>query len=151
MQADDDTMPMPADDDIKILLREHGLRVTAPRVVVLQVLRDGQGHLSVEEIYDAVLARYPAINMVTVYRTLESFEAHALAARVELGDKRTRWEWTIGQAHHHLICRRCGCVVDLHDAPFQRLAADLAQRWGVRADVRHLALHGLCARCAAMG
>jgi len=147
------------DDGLKATLREHGLRVTAPRVVVLRVLRDGRadrdehgvdaghGHMSAEEIYDAVLARYPAINVVTVYRTLESFEAHALAVRVVLDDRLTRWEW-IGDAHHHLVCRRCGRVVELTDEPFQRLAAELGRKHGVRTNLRHLALHGLCAHCA---
>ena len=134
-------------EDIKTLLREHGLRVTAPRITVLQALRAGQGHMSAEEVYDAVLARYPAINLVTVYRTLEALEALGLASRVELGDKLTRWEW-IGDAHHHLLCRRCGALVELGDEPFQRLADDLARDRGVRVDVRHLALPGLCPVCA---
>jgi Fur family ferric uptake transcriptional regulator len=139
---------MVAPDDIKSVLRAHGLRVTAPRVTVLQVLREGTGHMSAEEVHDAVLARYPAINVVTVYRTLESFEALGLAARVELGDKLIRWEW-IGDAHHHLVCRACKAVIELDDAPFQRLAADLSRSHGVHVDVRHLALPGLCAACAA--
>lgn len=133
-------------DDIRALLRAHGLRVTAPRITVLQALREGRGHMSAEEVYAAVLARYPAINLVTVYRTLESLEELGLASRVELGDKLTRWEW-IGDAHHHLICRHCGAVVELGDEPFQRLSDDLARSRGVRVDVRHLALPGLCPAC----
>ncbi len=139
---------MPTVEEVTNLLRERGLRVTAPRITVLQALRDGQGHMSAEEIHDAVLARYPAINLVTVYRTLESFEAFGLAARVELGDRLTRWEW-IGDAHHHLICRSCGEVTELDDAPFQSLSEVLSRRYGVRVDARHLALPGLCAVCAA--
>jgi Fur family ferric uptake transcriptional regulator len=135
-------------DDLKGLLREHGLRITAPRIIMLEALRSGEGHMSAEEIYGAVLAQYPSINLVTVYRTLESFEERGLASRVDLGDKLTRWEWT-GAAHHHLVCRHCGDVVELDDEPFRRLAADLARVRGVRADVRHLALPGLCAVCAA--
>lgn len=138
---------MPTTEDIKDLLRTHGLRVTAPRIAVMQALYDGKGHMSAEEIHDAVLARYPAINVVTVYRTLESFEMLGLAARVDLGDKLTRWEW-IGDVHHHLICRGCGAIVELDDMPFQQLADQLLQARGVRADVRHLALPGLCPVCA---
>lgn len=139
---------MQTTDEIKSILREHGLRVTAPRITVLQAVRDGQRHMSAEEIYDAVLSHYPAINMVTVYRSLESFELLGLVARVELGDKLTRWEW-IGDAHHHLICRGCGMVVELDDGPFQQLAEELVRTRGVRVDVRHLALPGLCTICLA--
>lgn len=134
--------------DLKNMLRDRGLRLTAPRMVVLQVLREGQRHMTAEEIYAAVMERAPTINMVTVYRTLESFEAHGLAVSVELGDKLTRWEW-VGDAHHHLICVCCGAVVQLDDAPFQHLIGELARTHGVRADARHLALRGLCAYCAA--
>jgi len=135
-------------DDIKDLLRAYSLRVTTPRIAVLQALREGGGHMSAEEVYDAALAGYPTINMVTVYRTLESFALLGLAARVELGDKLTRWEW-VGAAHHHLMCRHCGLVVELDDEPFRRLAEDLARSRGVRVDVRHLALPGLCPTCTA--
>lgn len=139
---------MPTTDEIKTLLRAHKLRITAPRITVLQALREGRRHMSAEEIYDAVLAQYPAVNLVTVYRTLEAFELLGLVARAELGDKLTRWEW-IGDAHHHLICRHCGAVVELDDAPFQHLAEELARARGLRVDLRHLALPGLCAVCAA--
>jgi len=134
-------------EPLKELLRAHNLNVTAPRIMVLQVLQEMQGHLSAEDIYAAVLARYPAVNMVTVYRTLETFEEHGLAVRGALGDKVIRWE-NAAQAHHHLVCRRCGAIVDLDDDPFQRLATDLAQRYGVRVTPRHLSLEGLCASCA---
>lgn len=139
---------MPTTEEIKTLLRAHKLRITAPRITVLQALREGRSHMSAEEIYDAVLAQYPAVNLVTVYRTLEAFELLGLVARAELGDKLTRWEW-IGDAHHHLICRACGAVVELDDAPFQRLAEELARARGLRVDLRHLAVPGLCAECAA--
>jgi len=135
-------------DDSKGVLRASGLRVTTPRIAVLQALREGGGHMSAEDVYDAVLAGYPSISLVTVYRTLESFALLGLAARVELGDKRTRWEW-IGDAHHHLLCRHCGLVVELDDEPFRRLVEDLARSRGVRVDVRHLALPGLCPTCTA--
>ena len=64
------------------------------------------------------------------------------------GTKLTRWEW-IGDAHHHLLCRHCGLVVELDDEPFRKLAGELARSRGVRVDVRHLALPGLCPACAA--
>lgn len=137
---------MPTTEDLRRILRDHGLRVTAPRITVLQALHDGRGHMSAEEVYEAVLAKYPAINLVTIYRTLESLELQGLVSHVELADKLTRWEWR-ANAHHHLLCRSCGAVVELDDWPFRLLADELARGQGVRADVRHLALPGLCAAC----
>lgn len=129
------------------LLRARGLQVTAPRVLVLQVLATAERHLSADEIHEAVLHRHPTVNPVTIYRTLETFEAHGLAARCMLGDRVIRWE-QVATPHHHLICSHCGYIVDLDDAPFQHLAAELARHNGVRLAARHLSLNGLCAICA---
>ena len=133
-------------DKIKALLHARGVHVTSPRIVVLEVLGDARHHLSADEIYALALERYPTVNMVTIYRTLETFEQHGLAVRGILGDKVTRWE-RADDAHHHLVCQHCGALVLLDDAPFQHLAQTLAQRYGVSVNPRHLALHGLCAAC----
>ncbi len=131
---------------LKGVLRAHGLRATIPRVAVLQALDAVPSHLSADEIARAVEERYPAFDRVSLYRTVEAFEAHGLAVRVELGDRVLRWERD-RHAHHHVECRRCGAVIELETAPFERLAADLAVAYGVRVDLRHLALPGLCAQC----
>jgi Fe2+ or Zn2+ uptake regulation protein len=132
---------------LKALLQARGLRITAPRLAVLQALDDGTGHRSAEEIYAHVLARYPVLDHVTVYRTLELFELHGLADRVTLGDKVLRWERR-RTAHHHLFCQQCPQVVELDHAPFALLAATLADQYGIQAEVQHLALPGLCSHCA---
>lgn len=134
---------------LKRVLREHGLRATIPRVAVLQALDDRVGHQSMEEIARAVEARYPAFDRVSIYRTLETFESVGLAYRAVLQDKVIRWE-RAARAHHHVVCRQCAAVLEVDDAPFRRLAENLEQAYGVRVDVRHLALHGLCAHCAAV-
>jgi len=141
---------------MKRLLQDHGLSVTTARIAVLQALQDGpaQGHghehRSAEEIRASVLAYYPVINVVTVYRTLESFEEHGLADRVTLGDKLVRWGQAT-HAHHHMVCRECGRTIELAAEPFQRLADELDRSYGVRVDIRHLALRGLCPSCSATG
>ncbi|MGI8824498.1 MAG: Fur family transcriptional regulator [Chloroflexota bacterium] len=135
-------------ESIKRVLRDRGLHATSARVSVLEVLREGHEHRSVEDIRAQILERYPMIDPSTVYRTLETLEEHGLAVRVELGDKRTRWAY-MTDAHHHMVCRRCGAVAEMGDAPFQRFADDLTGAYGVRVDMQHLVLHGLCRRCAA--
>lgn len=130
----------------KALLQTYGLRVTAPRIAVLQALEDAPGHRSAEEVYASVLERSPALDRVTVYRTLEMFEAHGLADRVTLGDKVLRWERR-RTPHHHPYCQQCDHIVELDHEPFAALAGTLARRYGIRAEVQHLALPGLCAHC----
>jgi Fe2+ or Zn2+ uptake regulation protein len=134
-------------ESIKSALRENGLHATAARIAVLQTLREGHEHRTVDEIRELVLRRYPAIDPATVYRTLETLESHGLAVRVELGDRLTRWAH-VQKVHHHLVCRRCKAVVEMDDAPFQTFAGDLERRYGVRVDMQHLVLHGLCPSCS---
>lgn len=136
-----------SDTAVQALLRAHGLQVTMARMVVLQVLQCTAGHLSAEEIHAAVLARCPVVNLVTVYRTLETFAEHGLAVKAILGDKLVRWEHA-AQPHHHLVCTHCGGIVELDDAPFQQLAAALERSSGIRLAAKHLSLSGLCAACA---
>lgn len=133
---------------LRELLREHGLQVTSARIGVLQVLREGHEHLTVDEIRSAVLERYPTIDPATVYRTLETLEEHGLAVRVVLGDKITRWAY-LTHVHHHLVCRQCKTIVEMADPPFQRLASELCRQYQVQIDLQHLVLHGLCAACVA--
>jgi len=132
--------------DLKGVLRAHGLRATIPRVAVLQALDAVPSHLSADEIARAVEERYPAFDRVSLYRTVEAFEAHGLAVRVELGDRVLRWERD-RHAHHHMQCQYCSVVIELDTAPFERLAADLTEIYGVRVELRHLALPGICAQC----
>ena len=139
-----------SDMAIQAMLRARGLQVTMARLAVLQVLQGTTGHLSAEEIHAAVLVRCPVLNLVTVYRTLETFAEHGLAVKAVLGDKLVRWEHA-GQPHHHLVCMRCGGIVELDDAPFQQLALELERCAGVRVAARHLSLNGLCAACADQG
>lgn len=134
-------------DQLKNILRERGLHATGARVAVLQILREGHRHASVEAIREQVLARYPTVDPATVYRTLETLEAHDLAVRVELRDRLTRWAH-VAAGHHHLLCRECGTVIEIDDAPFRRLADELRTSYGVRADMRHLVLHGFCPNCS---
>lgn len=132
------------------LLRVHGLRATAPRVLVLQALAAATDHLSADEIHATVLGRNPAVSSVTIYRTLETFEETGLVVRGMLGDKVIRWEQVLTR-HHHLICSQCGEVVELDDAPFQRLADDLLRQHGLVLEARHLSLRGVCAHCTGLG
>ena len=133
-------------DDLKQILRDRGLHATGARIAVLQILREEHLHATAETIREQVLDRYPALDPATVYRTLESLEAHGLAVRVELRERATRWAHVTAN-HHHMVCKRCGALVELDDAPFRRLASDLRSVHGIQPDLQHMVLHGVCAAC----
>lgn len=135
-------------DSIRTNLRAHGLHATAARIAVLQSVLQEHAHVTADDVRANVLRRYPAIDPATVYRTLETLERAGLVVRVELGDKVTRWAGHAGESHHHLVCRRCGLLVELDDAPFQQLSDAVGKRYGVRVDMQHIVLRGVCGVCA---
>lgn len=128
-------------------LRERGQRVTPQRLAIARVLQDLDQHATAEMIFGEVSRRMPGISLPTVYATLELLEQLGLARRVAgtgsiVYDPRT-------DEHHHLVCRRCGAIADIH-APLdsgELLAA--AGETGFAADHATAVVSGLCANCRA--
>lgn len=94
------------------LLREHGLRVTKPRLAVLDVLAEG-GHLEVDEIATRARARLDSVSTQAVYDVLGALARVGLARRVEPAGSAARYERRAGDNHHHVVCRGCGTVGDV--------------------------------------
>ena len=99
--------------------RGCGYRMTVPREAILNVLSKTSKHLSAEDIYMAVHKSYPNVGLTTVYRTLEILVQMGLVFKVDFGDGRARYELSEGpegeRHHHHLVCTRCGRVIDYTD------------------------------------
>lgn len=128
-------------------LRRLGARVTPQRLFVLEALESVGGHMTAEEIMQWASRRYPALNLATVYRTLDLLISVGLVAQTELGGGATSYELVGDTPHHHLACERCGHVIEMDEA----LLADLWKRtlevYGFHAQPRHLAIFGLCRAC----
>jgi len=130
-------------------LRGLGLRVTPQRVLVLEALAEVGGHLTADEIMRRVAERSPAINLATVYRTLDTLTASGLVTQTDLGGGAASFELAGEARHHHLVCQRCGGVAEMDDAFLAPLRERLLGDLGFRVDTTHLALFGLCSRCRA--
>lgn len=127
-------------------MRDHGFRVTPQRLLLLDAICEGKGHTTFDEIYERVQAKAPGINQATVYRTLDFLCDLRLVVSAEI-EGRTVYEIAGETPHHHLVCRSCGAVQELADFHFQELREHLLEEHGFEADLDHLAIHGLCARC----
>lgn len=95
-------------------LRRVGQRVTPQRLVILGALRPGE-HLAADEVFSRVEPLLPGVNRSTVYRTLELFRDLGLVSMTDLGGGARQFE-LIDDLHHHLICHRCGAILELDDA-----------------------------------
>ncbi len=128
-------------------LRALGYRLTPQRLMIVAAIEDSEDHISAEEIYSQVVARYPNVNISTVYRTLELLKRLDLVTETDLGGGRVRYHPAYKGHHHHLVCRECGAMIDLDEALLEPLKESLARQYGFAADLTHLAIHGRCARC----
>jgi len=115
--------------------------------MILSAIEDGAGHISAEEIYAQIAAKYPQVNISTVYRTLDLLKQLGLVTETDFGDGRLRYHPVVKGHHHHLVCTGCGAVTDLDESALARLQDVLLNRYSFAADLRHLAIFGLCEKC----
>src|SRR5256886_15664832 len=93
-------------------LRDRGLRVTRPRLTVLDILAEG-GHLEVDEIATRVRTRLDSVSTQAVYDVLGALARAGLARRIEPAGSPARFETRTGDNHHHVVCRACGTIADV--------------------------------------
>lgn len=133
----------------EMILRQTGHRVTLQRLAILDAVREGDGHLSIGEIYRRVHQNDPSIDRSTLYRTLKLFVALKLLVSADIGDGETYYEMTKAHPHHHLVCSQCGKEEELdHTLVQTRLFDAISKEYGFTAVTDHLVLFGLCADCS---
>ena len=112
-------------------LREAGLRVTAPRLRVMDALRGSQGrHLSADEIYKQLVDAGEEIGLATVYRVLTQFEEAGLVTRHKFEEDHSVFELSSRQHHDHMVCLETGKVVEFVSDEIERLQGEVAEAHG---------------------
>jgi len=134
--------------DIVSKLSERGYRLTPQRMMILSAIENSNDHISAEEIYTQVAAKYPHINISTVYRTLELLKELGLVTETDLGGGRVRYHPADKGHHHHLVCTECGAIIDLDESVLSSLKSVLLREYEFSADLRHLAIFGRCVKCS---
>ncbi len=128
-------------------LRELGYRLTPQRVMIVAAIEDSDHHISAEEIYIQVKAKYPHMNISTIYRTMDLLKKLGLVTETNLGEGRVRYHSAEKGHHHHLVCQKCGKIIDLDETLLFPLKNALRERHNFEADLRHLAIFGHCLNC----
>lgn len=138
---------MVAADDIVERLRRSGGRMTRSRRMVIDALTRGPGHhLTAADIITAVRAEDPEFYESTVYRTLDVLVELGIVERVQLGPGGAVFH-VPRQPHHHLVCQRCGAVIEIPASLLDDLAAEIRNEHGFRLRPSASTLVGSCARC----
>lgn len=126
-------------------LHERGLRMTPQRQLVLDAVR-ALGHATPEQICTEVQSAAPAVNITTVYRTLDLLERIGMVRHTHLGHGAPSYSEREHQ-HVHLVCHSCGTVTEVPTELMSALAERLHTESGFELDVAHVALSGRCREC----
>jgi Fur family ferric uptake transcriptional regulator len=130
-------------------LRDRGLRLTPQREMILSVMHDVEGLATAEAIYEQVQALTSAVDISTVYRTLDLLQEMDIVACVDPGDGQHLYELLgVHGPHIHLVCQSCGKVSGIDVKEAELLAQRLRAEHGFVADLDHLSISGLCEECA---
>lgn len=119
--------------------------MTPQRQLVLDAVRL-LGHATPEQICEAVQRTAPAVNITTIYRTLDLMERLGVVRHTHLGHGAPTYS-ELGHEHLHLVCHGCQQVEEVSPTLLDELAARLDESSGFRLDVTHVALSGLCRDC----
>jgi len=137
---------------LKAYLQERGLKSTRQRSLIVEAFLDHGGHASVEELWSKVRQRDPKVSVATVYRTMKLLSEAGLAHAQNFGDGQTRFEPAHGREHHdHLICTRCGDIVEFENDRIEQLQQVVARKHGFKVQSHKMELYGLCKKCQAKG
>lgn len=128
-------------------LRASGHRLTPQRELVLAAV-EALGHATPDEVYAEVRTRSEAINLSTVYRTLELLDELGLIRHAHLTDRAPTYHAATGHEHAHFVCRGCRKVISVGRSRIEDALGPLATELGFRPDYGHLSVFGLCPDCA---
>jgi Fur family ferric uptake transcriptional regulator len=126
-------------------LKDAGLKITAPRLKILQLLESTSvRHVSAEDVYKLLLENGEEIGLATVYRVLTQFEDAGLVARHHFEGGHSVFELSPDQHHDHIVCVKCGKVEEFNDVEIERRQKMIAESLGFELTDHDLNMYGLC-------
>ena len=128
------------------VFRANGRKVTAQRQCIFRVLYGDVSHPTAEAVYDAARRQMETISLKTVYQTLHELASLGEIAVLDLGTGTARFDPNVATVHHHLVCRSCGKVRDLH-ADFSALRVPAGDEDGYAVGPAEVVFRGLCSDC----
>ncbi len=129
-------------------LRDAGLKVTLPRVKILQILEGSKDkHFSAEDVYKALIEADEDVGLATVYRVLTQFEAAGLVMRHHFEGGHSVFELNSDEHHDHIVCTKCGTVEEFFDEVIEQQQDQIAEKLGFKITDHSLYIYGVCPSC----
>lgn len=126
-------------------LKDAGLKVTLPRLKILEVLQQPEcQHISAEELYKKLIDFGEEIGLATVYRVLNQFDDAGIVTRHHFEGGKSVFELSTQQHHDHLVCLDCGAVIEFSDEVIEQRQKEIAAQYNVKLTNHSLYLYGKC-------
>ncbi len=137
-------------EDLKIVLKDKGMKYTEQRAIILQILISLDEHLNAEDVHAIIKEKYPQqnIGIATIYRTLNFLEEVDLISSISFGKDGKKYESNNKNQHHdHIICTSCGKIVEFLDDEIEKLQEDVAIKNGFKITDHTMQIYGICNEC----
>jgi len=129
-------------------LKSAGLKVTLPRLKILEVLeRSSNHHLSAEDIYRALMEQNEEVGVATIYRVLTQFEESGIVNKLNFENNQAVYELSNVEHHDHLVCVKCNVIIEFQDDVIEQHQLQIANKYGFQLTDHSLYLYGLCKTC----
>ncbi|MDB2590246.1 ferric iron uptake transcriptional regulator [Candidatus Thioglobus sp.] len=129
-------------------LKTAGLKVTLPRLKILEILEKSENHhMSAEDIYRALIMQGEEVGVATIYRVLTQFEEADMIHKLNFDNGQSVYELSNTEHHDHLVCVKCGKIDEFNDEVIEQHQHDIATKHGFQLTDHCLYLYGLCQDC----
>lgn len=133
-------------DEIRRRFRHCGLRVTPQRIAIYEALVNATSHPTAEQLLASVRRQMPDVSVNTVYYTLGALREADLVHEVNYGHECARFDGNV-EPHHHLVCRACRRIFDVHDQTLDRIPLQVADPSQFAVTGHRVEIYGYCAAC----
>ncbi|KZN45214.1 ferric iron uptake transcriptional regulator [Pseudoalteromonas luteoviolacea] len=131
--------------DHNLELKKAGLKVTLPRIKILEILQSPENqHISAEDVYKILLDKGEEIGLATVYRVLNQFDDAGIVTRHHFEGGKSVFELSGSTHHDHLVCLKCGKVIEFEDEVIETRQVEIATTNGIKLTNHSLYLYGEC-------
>lgn len=136
-------------EKFQTLLKENALKFTKQRELVLKFLYENNGHFTPEDIYTLLKEQHPDVNIgiATVYRTLALLETSEIASSISFGVQGKKYELGLKKHHDHLICTKCGNIIEFYDETIEERQEAIAKKFNFKMTDHTMKIIGLCEKC----
>ena len=124
-----------------------GMRITSQRALLLELIRQGQGHLDADELYRRAREKQPRLSLSTVYRTLQLLKRLGLVEELHFDEDHHHYEVKPSAEHHHLVCLGCGRVVEFHNLLSRYINKNVPEAKEFEIFNTELRMTGYCPSC----